>query len=326
MPCTGYSSFVTILHLPKLQQQLTPSVPVSYPIRTLESLSSRSFFSSFHFPFNRASVPLLQQSPNLPDRPRVLVCHDMQGGYSDDRWVQGGKNGGGYAIWHWYLMDIFVYFSHDLVTIPPPCWTNTAHRHGVRVLGTFLTEWDEGRLTCDKLLLTKESAEMYAERLTELAVELGFDGWLINIEVKLKKEQIPNMMHFVSHLTQTMHSSKPGSLVIWYDSVTTAGHLDWQDQLTDKNRPFFDICDGIFMNYTWKENYPRLSAAVAGDRKYDVYMGIDVFGRGSYGGGQWNINVALDVLKKEEVSAAIFAPGWVHETNQPPDFTTAQNR
>ena len=36
-------------------------------------------------------------------------------------------------------------------------------------------------------------------------------------------------------------------------------------------------------------NYPSLSAAVAGDRKYDVYMGIDVFGRGTFGGGQWNV-------------------------------------
>jgi hypothetical protein len=38
-----------------------------------------------------------------------------------------------------------------------------------------------------------------------------------------------------------------------------------------------------------QENYPRLSAAVAGDRKFDVYMGVDVFGRNTYGGGQWNV-------------------------------------
>lgn len=37
-------------------------------------------------------------------------------------------------------------------------------------------------------------------------------------------------------------------------------------------------------------------------------------------------NVALDVIKKNDVSAAIFAPGWVYETKQPPDFQTAQNR
>lgn len=113
---------------------------------------------------------------------------------------------------------------------------------------------------------------------------------------------------------------------IWlhrYDSVTIHGDLDWQNQLNDKNKPFFDICDGIFVNYTWKvwpffpmcklisvfryyilkkgnymfrnmqENYPRDSAAVAGDRNFDVYMGIDVFGRNTYGGGQWNVCLLL---------------------------------
>ncbi|GFP96840.1 cytosolic endo-beta-n-acetylglucosaminidase [Phtheirospermum japonicum] len=250
----------------------------------------------------------------------------MAGGYTDDQYVQGGTNADAYAIWHWYLIDVFVYFSHSLVTLPPPCWINTAHRHGVKVLGTFIMEWDEGKKRADKLLSTKDSAQMYAERLTELAVALGFDGWLINLEVTLDPEQIPNLEAFVSHLSGTMHSSLPGSLVIWYDSVTVDGDLSWQDQLNDKNKPFFDLCDGIFVNYTWKEDFPKLSADVAGDRKFDVYMGIDVFGRNTYGGGQWTTNVALDVIKKNDVSAAIFAPGWVYETKQPPDFQTAQNR
>ncbi|KAA8539540.1 hypothetical protein F0562_026232 [Nyssa sinensis] len=305
---------------------LQASVPVSYPIKTLEDLESRSYFDSFHFPFNKASVSLQSDKSSLADRPRILVCHDMAGGYSDDKWVQGGTNADAYAIWHWYLIDVFVYFSHSLVTLPPPCWINAAHKHGVKVLGTFITEWDEGRVIANALLSTKESAQMYAERLTELAVALGFDGWLINMEVKLDVGKIPNLKEFVSHLTQTMHFSVPGSLVIWYDSITVNGDLKWQDQLNAHNKHFFDICDGIFVNYTWKENYPKLSAAIAGDRKFDVYMGIDVFGRGSYGGGQWNTNVALDVLKKDGVSAAIFAPGWVYETKQPPDFQTAQNR
>ncbi|XP_052311117.1 cytosolic endo-beta-N-acetylglucosaminidase 2 isoform X5 [Populus trichocarpa] len=171
----------------------------------------------------------------------------MQGGYVNDKWVQGGTNPDAYATWHWYLIDVFVYFSHSLVTLPPPCWTNTAHRRGVkeilfnffwncpggwfalagqatelascrgeglRVFGTFITEWDEGKLVRNKLLATMKSARMNAERLAELAVDLGFDGWL--------------------------------------------------------------------------SNYPDLSAAVAGNRKFDVYMGMDVFGRKTFGGGQWN--------------------------------------
>ncbi|XWS65802.1 hypothetical protein CRYUN_Cryun05aG0144700 [Craigia yunnanensis] len=303
-----------------------PSIPISYPIKTLEDLDSRSYFTSFHYPFNKSNVPLHQPNSALAQRPRILVCHDMQGGYVDDKWVQGGDNSDAYAIWHWYLIDVFVYFSHNLVTLPPPCWTNTAHRHGVKVLGTFITEWDEGKAICKKLLSTKESAHKYAERLAELAVALGFDGWLLNMEVQLDVGQIPNLKEFVGHLTQTMHSTLPGSLVIWYDSVTIDGNLSYQNQLNEKNKPFFDISDGIFVNYFWEENYPKLSATVAGDRKFDVYMGIDVFGRGTYGGGQWTTNVALDVIKKDDVSAALYAPGWVYETKQPPDFQNAQNR
>ncbi|CAN0909820.1 Cytosolic endo-beta-N-acetylglucosaminidase 1 [Linum grandiflorum] len=305
-----------------------PSVPISYPLKTLEELESRAYFDSFHYPFNKSSVPLESSSAllPLPSRPRILVCHDMQGGYVDDKFVQGGSNPDAYSIWHWYLMDVFVYFSHSLVTLPPPCWTNAAHRHGVKVLGTFITEWDEGRIISNKLLKTEDSARLYAERLAELAAALGFDGWLLNMEVKLDESQIPNLKEFVRHLTQTMHSLVPGSMVIWYDSVTIDGQLKWQDQLNGKNKAFFDICDGIFINYTWKKDYPKLSAEVAGDRKFDVYMGIDVFGRNTYGGGQWNTNVALDLIKSNEVSAAIFAPGWVYETKQPPDFQTAQNR
>ncbi|KAG4921907.1 hypothetical protein JHK82_050866 [Glycine max] len=129
----------------------------------------------------------------------------------------------------------------------------------MKVLGTFITKWDEGKVVCDTLFSTKETAHMYAECLVELAVDLGFDGWL-------KRS-----------LSLIMHSSMLGSLVIWYDSVTLDGKLNWQDQVNEHNKPFFDICDGIFVNYTWKEDYPRLSTAVAGNWKFDVYMGIDVF-------------------------------------------------
>lgn len=37
----------------------------------------------------------------------------------------------------------------------------------------------------------------------------------INMEVKLDAGQIPNLIEFVNHLTETMHSSVPESLVIW---------------------------------------------------------------------------------------------------------------
>jgi hypothetical protein len=113
-----------------------PAPPISYPITDLAALASRSYLSeasNFHLPFNRASTPLPCPGAPLPARRRLLVCHDMQGGYGDDAAPQGGANPDAYALWHWHLMDVFVYFSHYLVTLPPPCWTNAAHLHGVKV-------------------------------------------------------------------------------------------------------------------------------------------------------------------------------------------------
>lgn len=51
------------------------------------------------------------------------------------RFIQGSKVQNPYSFYHWQYIDIFVYFSHHTVTIPPVCWTNAAHRHGVCMLG-----------------------------------------------------------------------------------------------------------------------------------------------------------------------------------------------
>ncbi len=65
--------------------------------------------------------------------PRLLVCHDMAGGYHVDAWAQGCECRDPFYISHWHLIDTFVYFSHSFVTIPPPGWINSAHRHDVEV-------------------------------------------------------------------------------------------------------------------------------------------------------------------------------------------------
>ena len=48
------------------------------------------------------------------------------------------------------------------------------------------------------------------------------------------------------------------------------------------------MCDGIFLNYNWNEQILSSSRVLAGERSTDVYVGIDVFGRGCYGGGGFN--------------------------------------
>ena len=46
-------------------------------------------------------------------------------------------------------------------------------------MGTFITEWDKGAEICREMFATEDSAQMYADKLAELAATLGFDGWLV---------------------------------------------------------------------------------------------------------------------------------------------------
>lgn len=47
--------------------------------------------------------------------------------------------------------------------------------------------------------------------------------------------------------------------------------------------------------------------------KRDVYVGVDVWGRGSFSGGGYNTHKALEQIAKQGLSCALFAPGWVFE-------------
>ncbi|DBB01203.1 TPA: hypothetical protein ACH3X1_001085 [Trebouxia sp. C0004] len=123
-----------------------------------------------------------------------------------------------------------------------------------------------------------------------------------------------------------MHKMVPGSQVVWYDAVTTEGILEWQDTVNDLNLPFFEAADAIFINYTWKEDTPAQAAAVAGARKHDVYMGVDVFGRNTYGGGGMTCDVALTAARSAGLSAALFAPAWVWEVGNRLDWLHRQQQ
>ncbi|XP_014664041.1 PREDICTED: cytosolic endo-beta-N-acetylglucosaminidase-like [Priapulus caudatus] len=266
--------------------------------------------------FNVATVELAESVERPADLPLTFVCHDMAGGYLDDRFPQGSDSAMAYRHWHWDFVDIFNYFSHNFVTIPPSSWTNVAHAAGTLCLGTIITEWDAGAELCAKFLADWETCERFARTLIDICRYYRFDGYLVNIENPIVPgEQLVNLIYFVSHLTREMRAALPHARVVWYDSVTVTGELAWQNELNDDNKVFFDSSDGIFLNYGWTKETLASSAAVAGadGRLQDVYVGIDVFGRGVYGGGGFNTSLALEVIRDARLSAAIFAPGWVYQ-------------
>ncbi|KAM6966085.1 cytosolic endo-beta-N-acetylglucosaminidase [Tautogolabrus adspersus] len=291
--------------------------PISGGLTTLDELLS--WKRSEANPFNVATVPLAPREPPLADCPRrTLLSHDMMGGYLDDRFVQGTHAEAPYAFYHWQHIDVFNYFTHLMVTIPPAMWTNAAHKHGVVMIGTFITEWTDGAAICESFLKDEESYRAVADKLVQISHCYGFDGWLINIENSLSEGALKNTPLFLRYLTDQMHLRVPGGLVLWYDSVIDTGRLLWQNELNQNNRMFFDACDGFFTNYNWTEQNLEWMSDYSGitGRLADVYIGVDVFARGKVVGGKFETNKALEVIRKHNFSVAIFAPGWVYEAHE----------
>ena len=138
-----------------------------------------------------------------------------------------------YLLRRWHALGSFCYFSHCLVTIPPPGWVsraplstaaqfccaaargarglhlspapprarcpqvNAAHTHGVPVLGTLITEWDAGAAACADLFGSATAAVDTAARLAAIAGHYGFEGWLINIENEVARAHVPHLLLFL---------------------------------------------------------------------------------------------------------------------------------
>ncbi|KAG0340104.1 hypothetical protein BG004_006553, partial [Podila humilis] len=245
--------------------------------------------------------------------------------YKEDALPQGNDYSTVYSIQYWNYIDTFIYFSHYRISIPPPVWTNAAHRNGVRCLGTIITEWLEGILETEEMVtgpgqvFTEEPNDVDRRFYSRVyADKLGITiFWFINIESILRggHEQANQTVAFLKYLRAQIHERVPGGQLIWYDSViSSTGELAWQDKLSPENYAFFEQSDGIFTNYTWKESAVGESVQLAKSRNRDVYTGIDIWGRNTFGGGGYSTYKALKVIQRERSSCAMFAPAWTYES------------
>lgn len=284
------------------------------PIDTLDELIS--FNSASYKEFNVSKLKL-EKSPN---ERQFIVCHDMKNNYLDDKYFQGANESQAFEFFHWQYIDMFIYFSHHFVTIPPETWINAAHENNCRMLGTFITEWNEGKEICEKILVSDEMIDLVVDKLVDITLFFKFDGWLINIENVITN--VSRLESLVKKLTLKLKEIDQDLYkVIWYDSVINTGELKWQNELNEKNECFFNVCDGIFINYTWKDENLQQCQKYS-DRLNDIFIGVDVFGRGCLGDGGFNTNIAINKLNEYNLNCALFAPGWLHECNPPEEFIT----
>lgn len=183
-----------------------------------------------------------------------------------------------YSGGYFQFVETFVYFSHKLVCVPPPTWTNSMHRNGVQVLGTFLLE--PGKKHIENMLEKVDGEYIVAKKLAMMSQVFGFDGWLLNIEKEFPNS-IPNvtpqLLHFVDTLKRLLGQE---GKVVWYDALTTDNVVEYQNGLTPKNSAFAVAADAMFTNYKWIENDLKDAKLVAqwnNINTANVYFGIDVW-------------------------------------------------
>lgn len=240
-------------------------------------------------PIQQANYPLLPRpGGKVHDtnslKTRLLLCHDYNGGYHDYEGVRPAPLDSKllYSCEYLQFVDTFIYFSHKVVCVPPPSWTNVLHRNGVKALGTCLIEPQTPNMV---LLLKKTDGKFtLAKRLADVTCAYGFDGWLFNIEQDAP-EACPNwsnqLLDFLLELRTYMGGRKQ---LIWYDALTTDGDVYNQNGLTSLNRQYAEVANGLFTNYKWTDQSLIDSSRLATDigmPRENLFFGIDVWAQNS---------------------------------------------
>ncbi|KAF2033490.1 hypothetical protein EK21DRAFT_58633 [Setomelanomma holmii] len=282
-------------------------------------------------PLQRANTPLLPRSSSIivdeKHGANILVCHDMSGNYHEYESTQEiGVTDETYVCEYNQYVDTFVYFSHKLVCVPPPSWTNTLHRNGVKALGSFILE-PQAKNARRLLQYTEDGDQMkfdLARKLASIAKHYGFDGWLVNIEKAFPKENWhANILE--AFLRQLGEELGKGRQLVWYDALTTSNEVSYQNSLNASNLLFAEACGSVLTNYCWNAEQADQSKIVATQAGLDsdkVFFGIDVwaqnrsgFGipRTTYGKGGTTTGMAVSKLADITLAAGVFAPAWSFE-------------
>ncbi len=285
----------------------------------------------------RISAPLAGQQ-QLDTEAKVLYAPDGMNNFANYLSAQPQFNL--YNFTHWSQIDVLNWFAGtaDLtVQIPARPWVDTAHKNGVKVIGSVflgIAQWGGNPDTVEALLQQdKEGRFILADQLIRIAAYYGFDGWLINQETDLTavkdaqnqlvkgqknpergRELASRLLAFMQYLTA---KAPQGMEIHWYDSMLASGEVRWQNQLNAKNQQFLQAqvpsSDAIFLNYWWDKNMitaSRQKALELGRSPYEVYTGVDLWpsrdAQRAFSSYQW-----LDWLfegKQALTSVALFAP------------------
>lgn len=236
---------------------------------------------------------------------------------------------------YWQYVDELVYWGgssgEGLIVPPSPDVTDLGHKNGVPVIGTifFPQGGAGGKMEWLEIFLqqAKDGSFPLADKLIEVARTYGFDGWFINQETEGTEEQPLTAEHAekMQSFIQYFKKQAPELRIVYYDSMTSDGEMDWQNALTDKNAMFLKdeegdaAADEMFLNFWWTEEeladdklleQSAQKAEELGIDPYQLYAGIDIQANG------YNTPVRWDLFESGEnstyTSLGIYCPSWAY--------------
>lgn len=231
---------------------------------------------------------------------------------------------------YWQYIDKLVYWGgssgEGLIVCPSADVIDAAHRNGVPVMGTvfFPQAAHGGKVQWLNDFLQKDAAGNFpiVDKLIEVAQYFGFDGWFLNQETEdsLTADHAALMQELVKAF-----KSKTDLEIMWYDSMTEQGEMDWQNALTDRNAyALIDeagnpVSDDMFLNFWWNtETYAPAEllkasvekAAEVGVDPYDLYAGIDIQANGYKTPVRWNLFAPAG--QAPYTSLGLYCPSWTY--------------
>lgn len=262
----------------------------------------------------------------------------------------GLNNADANTFTYWQYVDLLVYWGgssgEGLIVAPSADVVDAGHKNGVKVAGTVFMpqtahggkmEWLE-----DLLSRAEDGSYPVADKLIEVARIYGFDGWFMNQETEgtpeepLTEEHALRMQEFLAYFK----TQAPELVMVYYDSMTKEGRMDWQNALTEKNAVFMKSGDGkpaadeMFLNFGWTENVfasaklLESSAGLAQELQidpYDLYAGIDLQSNG------YGTRINWSLFEKPDggtyTSLGLYCPSWAYfSAGTMQDFWNQENR
>lgn len=238
---------------------------------------------------------------------------------------------------YWQYIDSLVYWGgssgEGLIVAPSPDVTDAGHKNGVKVMGTVFFPQDAhgGKLAWMEEFLQQADDGSFpiTDKLIQVATLYGFDGWFINPETEgteeapLKEEHALQMRALLSELKE----KAPQLEIIYYDSMTIEGNMDWQNALTEKNIDYMtyegkSVADSMFLNFWWTDDEyleqeliksSRTFAEENGVDPYAIYAGVDIQSEGFLTPIQWDLFEASP--NSTYTSLGLYCPNWAYSSS-----------